>query len=114
MLKSEDLLRGLFPKVSLETIYINLYNISKLRDVEKILDGLEKPKGSTSHGTSQGGGVNYKPAQSAAYIERQNHSVTPVDVVKEEQRAKGEAAKQETTAPSATSVGPMQRVLLNI
>ena len=46
MLKSEDLLRGLFPKVSLETIYINLYNISKLRDVEKVLDGLEKNKGS--------------------------------------------------------------------
>ena len=45
MLKSEDLLRGLFPKVSLETIYINLYNISRLRDVEKILDNLERDEG---------------------------------------------------------------------
>ena len=41
LLQSENLLRGPFPKVSLEAIYINLYNISKLRDVEKILDGLE-------------------------------------------------------------------------
>ncbi len=41
LLTSEDLLRGLFPKVSLETIYINLYNISKLRDVERIIDSLE-------------------------------------------------------------------------
>jgi len=41
LLTSEDLLRGLFPKVSLETIYINLYNISKLRDVEKIIDSFE-------------------------------------------------------------------------
>ncbi|MBA4390300.1 MAG: hypothetical protein C0399_05110 [Syntrophus sp. (in: bacteria)] len=45
LLKSEDLLRGLFPKVSLETIYINLYNISRLRDVEKILDNLERYEG---------------------------------------------------------------------
>ena len=60
MLKSEDLLRGLFPKVSLETIYINLYNISKLRDVEKVLDGLEKNSGSNVSETSQGGGVHPK------------------------------------------------------
>ena len=40
LLKSEDLLKGFFPKVSLETIYINLYNLSKLRDVEKVLDNL--------------------------------------------------------------------------
>ena len=49
MLKSEDLLRGLFPKVSLETIYINLYNLSKLRDVEKVLDELEKNSRATRH-----------------------------------------------------------------
>jgi DNA polymerase III subunit gamma/tau len=104
MLKSEDLLRGLFPKVSLETIYINLYNISKLRDVEKILDGLEKPKGSTVPGPSQGGGVNYKVAQPAAHIERESHTVTPADAVKEE-ATKRETVKQEATAPSVTS-GP--------
>ena len=100
MLKSEDLLRGLFPKVSLETIYINLYNISKLRDVEKVLDGLEKPKGSTLHGPSQGGGVTYKTAQPAAYSERESHSVTPADVVKEE-ATKGETV--ETGSSGAVS-----------
>ncbi len=42
MLKAEDLLKGLFPKVSLEILYINLYNLSKLRDVEKVLDNLER------------------------------------------------------------------------
>jgi len=42
MLRAEDLLKGIFPKVSLEILYINLYNLSKLRDVEKVLDNLER------------------------------------------------------------------------
>ncbi len=42
MLKAEDLLRGFFPKVSLEILYINLYNLTKLRDVERIIDNLGK------------------------------------------------------------------------
>ncbi|OPY76090.1 MAG: DNA polymerase III subunit tau [Syntrophorhabdus sp. PtaU1.Bin153] len=37
LLKAEDLLRGPFPKVSLEILYINLYNLSKLRDVDKVI-----------------------------------------------------------------------------
>ncbi|MCX5814075.1 MAG: DNA polymerase III subunit gamma/tau [Proteobacteria bacterium] len=40
LLKSEDLIKGFFPRISLEVLYINLYNLSKLRDVEKILDNL--------------------------------------------------------------------------
>jgi DNA polymerase III subunit gamma/tau len=40
LLKTEDLLRGLFPKIALELLYINLYNLSQLRNVEKIIDGL--------------------------------------------------------------------------
>ncbi|HOE17824.1 MAG TPA: DNA polymerase III subunit gamma/tau [Syntrophorhabdaceae bacterium] len=40
MLKAEDLLKGLFPKVSLEILYINLYNLSRLRDVERVIDDL--------------------------------------------------------------------------
>jgi DNA polymerase-3 subunit gamma/tau len=88
MLKSEDLLRGLFPKVSLETIYINLYNISKLRDVEKILDGLEKHE------------APKVPEPYPTYTEREK---PPADVVKEG-AAKGETIKQETTPLSAGSV----------
>ena len=38
MLKAEDLVRGVFPKVSLEVLFINLYNLSRLRDVEKMLE----------------------------------------------------------------------------
>lgn len=49
MLKSEGLLRGLFPKISLETMYINLYNISKLRDVEKTLQGMDEQKKTTGN-----------------------------------------------------------------
>jgi DNA polymerase III subunit gamma/tau len=40
MLKAEDLLKGIFPKISLEILYINLYNLSKLKDVEKAIDDL--------------------------------------------------------------------------
>jgi len=40
LLKAEDMLKGLFPKVSMEVLYVNLYNLFKLRDVEKILDNL--------------------------------------------------------------------------
>jgi DNA polymerase-3 subunit gamma/tau len=40
LLKSEDLVKGFFPRISLEVLYINLYNLSKLRNVEKILDNL--------------------------------------------------------------------------
>jgi DNA polymerase-3 subunit gamma/tau len=40
VLKAEGLLKGLFPKVSLEIVYINLYNLSKLRDVESVIDTL--------------------------------------------------------------------------
>jgi hypothetical protein len=50
LLKSEDLLKGPFPRISLETIYINLYNISKLRDVEKVIDELETDGGSHNSG----------------------------------------------------------------
>lgn len=42
ILKAEDLLKGLFPKVALEILYINLYNISKLRDVEKLIETAER------------------------------------------------------------------------
>ena len=38
LLKSEDLLGGLFPKISLEVLYVNLYNLMRLRDVEEALE----------------------------------------------------------------------------
>lgn len=101
MLKSEDLLRGIFPKVSLETIYINLYNISKLRDVEKVLDGLEKNSGSNMPATSQSSGVNYKAAHPPAFTERERPSADAVREV----AVRHERPKEETAAPSVTS-GP--------
>ena len=42
LLRSEDLIRGFFPRIALETLYINLYNLSQLRDVEKAIDDLDR------------------------------------------------------------------------
>jgi len=42
LLRSEELLKGLFPKVALEVLYINLYNLFKVRDVEGILQELSE------------------------------------------------------------------------
>jgi hypothetical protein len=39
-LQAEDLVRGAFPKISLEILFINLYNLSRLRDVEKVLSSV--------------------------------------------------------------------------
>jgi len=36
-LQAEDLVRGAFPKISLEILFINLYNLSRLREVEHVL-----------------------------------------------------------------------------
>jgi DNA polymerase-3 subunit gamma/tau len=38
-LQAEDMVRGVFPKVSLEVLFINLYNLSQLRQVETMLEG---------------------------------------------------------------------------
>jgi DNA polymerase-3 subunit gamma/tau len=42
LLKAEELLKGLFPRVALEILYINLYNLSKLRDIERLIDTTER------------------------------------------------------------------------
>ena len=47
MLKTEDLIRGVFPRASLEVLYVNLYNLSQLRDVEAMIDAGER-KGARS------------------------------------------------------------------
>jgi DNA polymerase-3 subunit gamma/tau len=101
MLKSENLLRGPFPKVSLETIYINLYNISKLRDVEKVLDGLGRNDGHNATDAPQSGGAYRKTTPSAAFTEREKPHA---DAVKEEM-IKRETVKHEAASPSSGS-GP--------
>ncbi len=42
MLRSEDLMRGLFPRIALETLYINLYNLSQLKDVDRVIADLDR------------------------------------------------------------------------
>jgi DNA polymerase III subunit gamma/tau len=41
LLQAEDLVRGMFPKISLEVLFINLYNLGQLRTVETMLE--ERP-----------------------------------------------------------------------
>ncbi len=79
LLKSEDLLRGPFPKVSLETIYINLYNISKLRDVEKILDGLEKNERQNAPEVSQDKVSYYKTTPAVPLSAREKPHANPIN-----------------------------------
>jgi DNA polymerase III subunit gamma/tau len=38
LLRAEDLVRGMFPKVSLEVLFITLYDLSRMRDVEAMLE----------------------------------------------------------------------------
>lgn len=38
MLRAEDLIRGIFPKISLEVLFISLYNLSRPGEVEAMLD----------------------------------------------------------------------------
>jgi DNA polymerase-3 subunit gamma/tau len=42
MLRSEDLMRGMFPRIALETLYINLYNLSQLKDVDGVIAELDR------------------------------------------------------------------------
>jgi DNA polymerase III subunit gamma/tau len=48
MLQAEDIVRGVFPKIALEILFINLYNLSQVRDVEAMLDSIpssvERPR----------------------------------------------------------------------
>ncbi len=40
LLQAEELVRGAFPKISLEILFINLYNLTRLREVEHVLGGI--------------------------------------------------------------------------
>ena len=51
MLRSEDLMRGLFPRIALETLYINLYNLSQLKDVDRVIAELDRASAAPSHTT---------------------------------------------------------------
>jgi DNA polymerase III subunit gamma/tau len=39
-LRSEDLVRGVFPRISLEVLLINLHNLSRLHDVERMIESV--------------------------------------------------------------------------
>jgi DNA polymerase-3 subunit gamma/tau len=88
LLKAEDLLKGIFPKVSLEVLYINLYNLLKLRDVEKAIDNLDRKE---SHqlieeikGSKEASPVvfNYEERIEPVVREPMEHKYSPRDEVK--------------------------------
>ncbi|HNT43160.1 MAG TPA: DNA polymerase III subunit gamma/tau [Syntrophorhabdaceae bacterium] len=60
MLRSEDLMRGLFPRIALETLYINLYNLSQLRDVEKVIGELQRGEPQASRAGERTQGTGYR------------------------------------------------------
>jgi DNA polymerase III subunit gamma/tau len=43
MLQAEDVVRGIFPKIALEVLFINLYNLAQLRDVERMVEEQAPP-----------------------------------------------------------------------
>lgn len=45
LLEADYLVRGPFPKVSLEVCYINLYNLGKIKEVERVLEGMGRREG---------------------------------------------------------------------
>lgn len=53
LLNAEGMFRGFFPKITLEMIYINLFNISKLRDMEKIIDAMGQAERQETRGVAE-------------------------------------------------------------
>lgn len=47
-LRSEDLIRGVFPRVSLEVLLINLHNLSRLHDVETMIEAVRSERKAVS------------------------------------------------------------------
>jgi len=60
MLQAEDLVRGAFPKISLEVLFINLYNLTQLKEVEEMLERL--PQGAARQKPEGKGLVTREPA----------------------------------------------------
>ncbi len=96
MLKAEDLLKGIFPKISLEILYINLHNLSRLRDVEKIIDDLGRHEHRTSIGF---------PAPSFAATHNLGDEVldSPVNTAIKKERVH-EPSRDETPKPAGRSL----------
>src|SRR5208337_4817922 len=60
MLQAEDLVRGAFPKISLEVLFINLYNLTQLKEVEEMLE--RPPQGAARQKPEAKGLVTREPA----------------------------------------------------
>ncbi len=97
MLRSEDLMRGLFPRIALETLYINLYNLSQLRDVEKVLGELDRGtvpvRPSVTRGSAIPGegtaGVLRAPAPAAAPDDKPEEPARPKEDPVQDRRLSG-------------------------
>jgi DNA polymerase III gamma/tau subunit len=111
LLKSEDLIKGFFPKISLEVIYINLYNLAKLRDVEKILDNLgsyeqyEHKEQRTEYNAVQTGHAEQRREHKAEKAEKAEH---PAEHASEEHERRKEHAREEGQAHETQPVADIQ------
>ena len=75
LLQAEDLVRGAFPKISLEVLFINLYNLTQLKDVEEMLERL--PQGAARQEPASKGLSPREPAPSRSAREARSEERTP-------------------------------------
>ena len=107
MLQAEDLVRGAFPKISLEVLFINLYNLTQLKEVEEMLERL--PQGAARQKPEAKGLVTREPAppktaREARAGERMpagsTREIAPPDDVYDDEDAWGEPHAPGSTVPA--------------
>ncbi len=100
VLQAEDLVRGSFPKISLEILFINLYNLSRLRDVEKVLGSV------TAHLPHQ----PHEPRPEQGIPDAGKEARSTDRPVKQEPMRRKPAVRAEPTAQPAVEAAPVEAV----
>jgi DNA polymerase-3 subunit gamma/tau len=77
LLQTEDLVRGIFPKVALEILFINLYNLTRLRDVEKIIEHLEPARSGARETRTPAAVERQAPERSSPRVQPPERRSTP-------------------------------------
>ncbi len=72
LLEADYLVRGPFPKVALEVCYVNLYNLGKIKEVERVLEGIAGREGGV-------GPFQAQTAPRAAPAPRESKQPAPVN-----------------------------------
>jgi len=81
LLQAEDLVRGAFPKISLEVLFINLYNLTQLKEVEEMLERL--PQGAARQEPASRGLSPREPAPASVARGARSEERTPAGPAQE-------------------------------